>query len=347
MAQMILLVVIITLLPFTCGLLPVRGMVEEHRTLVMVYVAGWFMMFSMFQVVIIPFIILKKPFSLATTCVSYVMIVFAIISLIVGRKVVSECFIKVRRSNNQKNGWKLFGWLLVILLIVTQMIFFANFQHLDGDDAYFIAIANDCISFDSMYLRNAYTGDLIAGLDIRHALSPVPVFMAWIGKSTGVSPTVIAHSVLAPIFLGLMYLVYAVLGRRLLKDKKQYVPLFVIFTMVWYIFGNVSIYTTETFAYMRTWQGKAMFGNLVIPMIYVCILFYLEEKRNWGEWLLLFAVVVTAIFTTSTAVFMIPIILLLTIIFSFTRIKKFGNIFGLIICLVPCFFYGLLYLIFL
>lgn len=119
-------------------------------------------------------------------------------------------------------------------------------------------------------------------LDARHALALFPIWEAFVGTMCGIHATVMAHSV-APLFLiPLTYLIYYEIGRELFCNKKRLLPMFMVLMALWQMFGNVSIYTTETFFLTRTWQGKSFAGNFIIPAvfwIFLC-LFREEEREN-------------------------------------------------------------------
>ncbi len=83
------------------------------------------------------------------------------------------------------------------------------------------------------------------------------------------------------------------------------------------IFGNVSIYTNETFFLTRTWQGKAVAGSLVIPAVLWLFLLLCSERKqekgaNAGLWLLFVCVNMTAGICSSIAVFLVSILTALT-----------------------------------
>lgn len=343
-ASLLAFVVLITLLPFFAGLLPVRGMQKNHQNLVMIYIAGWFMMFALFQIVSIPFIILQYSFDKLVVVYSILLFVYTVISMIVGRKTLVWSLSHIKNKEQKLSFFSVLLWVVVIGLIIAQMVFLLFYQHLDGDDAYFIALSNDCLTLNSMYQVDAYTGELLGGLEIRHALSPLPVWIAWLAKVTKLHPTIVAHSFIAPLFLGIMYLIYILIGRRLLSKSRVYVPLFVLFLMCWYLFGNISIYSKETFMYLRTWQGKAMFGNLIIPLIYLCFLYLMEEKAGWGEWIFFETVLITAVLTTSVAVFMVPILVFFAMVFMYVRNRQWKQILGMCLSMLPYGVFGLLYL---
>lgn len=345
MLSWLLLGGLIVVLPMLCGLLPVNWMMPAHKNPIMVYIAGWFVLFSLFQLIAIPFIVLQISFSKLVLVFNILLPVYLVCSVLFGRKGWRDSTKRLGNGIKEINIWEWIAWGVIIVLVILQMVYLYTHQFFDGDDSYYISVANDCLTFNSMYLRDAYTGYLLFTVEIRHAISPVPVFMAWLASNTGISPTVIAHGVMGPLFVAMSYMIYALLGKHLLRHKRHLVPLFVLLLMAWYVFGNVSRYTAETFAYTRTWQGKSMFANLVIPLLYVSILYILEEKRARGEWFLLGMTVVVATFTTSIAVFLVPVILTLFMMFGYYKLRDKRVVIGTLICMIPCVLFGVVYIL--
>ena len=119
-------------------------------------------------------------------------------------------------------------------------------------------------------------------LDARHALALFPIWEAYVGTMCGIHATVMTHSVAPLLLIPLTYLIYYEIGRELFCNKKRLLPMFMVLMALWQMFGNVSIYTTETFFLTRTWQGKSFAGNFIIPAvfwIFLC-LFREEEREN-------------------------------------------------------------------
>lgn len=342
--EYLILFTILILIPPVCGLLPLHFMKEEHRSLLAAYVIGWITMFALFELVAIPFIQMRASFHRMADCYSIVLLIVFAAGIVLGRKTALE-IVKGLHGQAKKNKWEIIGWILVIVLTVTQVVFLVFYQYIDGDDAYYVAVSVDSLAKDTMYVTSAYDGYPYADIEIRHALSPVPLFIAWIAKYTEIHPTILAHSVIGPAFMGLMYMIYTLLGRRLFHDKKQWVPAFVLLVMAFYIFGHVSIYTAETFAYTRTWQGKSMLPNLIMPMCYLALLYLAEEKRKLGEWILLFMLMLAAVFCTSVSVFFMAVLLTAAGLLFWLREKKTSVLAGFGVCLLPCLVFGVLYLI--
>lgn len=340
--QGVILVGILFILPLCIGLFPVHFMRKEHQSVGMMYVSGWLFLFALFQFTVIPFIVNEKKFTTYARLYTALVLVFVLAALVLGRKTLSDCIASSFCKPDRSMG-RILAWSAVWLLIIMQMVFAFHMQYLDGDDSLYVAHSVITDFYDDMYVRSPYYG-YSQPLDIRHALSPLPVFIAWAARLTGIQAAALSHSFIGPVFLLLMYLIYMQLGKRLFEEKRQYVPVFMLFLILWYIFGNVSLYTTETFAFTRTWQGKSMFGNIVVPAYFLWLMFVQRDSMKCGEWGMLFALSAVAAFTTSTGIFMVPVIMALAGLFLAVWKKRVVLLFEFAVCCIPSLVYGILYL---
>ena len=273
-----LLAVCTWVLPFCMGMLPVRYMKEEHKSFGMVWLSGWMMMFAVFEVLVVPFIVREASFSMAIQCYTVVIGILAVLFLFLGRSTVPAC---LRKWKEARPDWgQAMIMFLVLTLIILQLIFAFYMQYLDGDDSFFVATSLTSQHTDTMYRFTPYYG-ANGGLDIRHALSPEPIFMAWLSEVSGIHVTIICHSYISILFLILMYCIYGQVGSQLFPLQRKNRWLFLLFLNIWYLFGNVSIYAAESFAYTRTWQGKAMFPNLMVPLLFLWLLYMQKTRWMW------------------------------------------------------------------
>lgn len=330
-------------LPFLLGMIPVTYMNRLQRTPAMAYVCGWFVSFSVFELVSVPFILLQRSFTEVVVVYSLVIAILSLLSLWKAGKVMKD-FTRYIMGIRELHILARLCWGLVILLIGAQMAAAVFLEYYDGDDAYYVAAAVATDLFDSMYLRDNYTGYLYQ-LDIRHALSPVPVYQAWLSRVSGIHPAMIAHSVLAPIWLLLMYSVYQQIANRLFPKKREYRPLFMVFLAMWFVFGNISIYTAETFAMTRTWQGKGLMAGIVIPALFLCLLYLCDRKRTKGMWCLFVMVIITSVFATSISFMLVPTVVGVAALLIALREKRFKVFVQICMCCLPCIVLGICYLI--
>lgn len=338
-----ILMLLVLVMPFFLGMIPVNYMNRLQRTPAMTYICGWFVSFSVFELVSIPFILLEKSFSSLVIVYSVVLTVILALSVWKGKSL----FVAFRNqiADKRKSSFIVrLGWLGVIILIGVQMLRAVFWEYYDGDDAYYIATAVMTDTFDTMYLRDNYTGYKYP-LDIRHALSPTPIYQAWLSRVSGIHPAVIAHSVLSAVWLMLMYMVYGQIANRLFPKKKEYRPLFMILLTVWFAFGNISIYTAETFAMTRTWQGKGLMAGIVLPMLSLCLIYLADEKPKPGTWILFEMVILSAVFATSISFMLVPTIVGTAAVLLAIRKKSLRTLWQVFVCCLPCLVLGACYLL--
>lgn len=228
-------------------------------------------------------------------------------------------------------------WLLFFLLLGFQLYKAAAYASFDGDDAYYVVESLIAQEAGVMYRILPLTGGS-TGLDVRHALAVFPMWVAFVSVRAGIHATIVSHVVMPLVLIPLTYLLYYEIGCLLLeklpKDGekrgsadqvrgiaahvpcREELPVFMILMALFQIFGNVSIYTTETFFLTRTWQGKAVAGSLVIPAVLWLFLLLCGGKAEKGEekgfWLLFVCVQMTAGICSSIAVFLVSLLTALT-----------------------------------
>lgn len=316
-----ILMLLVLVVPFLLGMVPTSYMKEHHKTPAYVFLCGWLVMFSSFEVVAIPFIILKKSYSVLIMLYSGVILLLLILSCFSGRTMWKKLYHRYRfmalkhRINQQ--GYKviyLLGWFLFFAVVMAQVYMAVFYEYYDGDDSYYLAVPLMSDKFDSMYLRDPYTG-YNYNLDIRHALSPTPLFIGWLSKASGIHPTIISHSVLSVVWLLLMYLVYSELSKYLFRKLEQYRPWFLVLLSIWYLFGNVTISTAETFIMTRTWQGKGLLAGVLIPCVFLCFFLFTEKEVSKGSWIFFIMVCISSVFATSVSFMLITTMAGLAVIF--------------------------------
>lgn len=272
----------------------------------------------------------------------------------VGKKVAgtknNDCVTKKNRKSSMKHlmdmTWaERIEWLLFLALVGFQLYKALAYSSFDGDDAYYVVESLLAQQADVMYRILPYTGGS-TGLDVRHVLAVFPMWVAFVAVKSGIHATIVSHVVMPVVLIPLTYLVYYEIGKMLfagepygasagasetgkngtgkgqdengsLPGHRENLPVFMIVMAMFQIFGNVSIYTSETFFLTRTWQGKAVAGSLVIPAFLWLFLWIYdgvkkEKRADAGLWLLFVCVNMTAGICSSIAVFIVSILIAVT-----------------------------------
>ena len=192
-------------------------------------------------------------------------------------------------------------------------------------------------------IYNAYDGSQYTQMPLRYSLSGLQIYFATLSQILKIHPAILIHTIWPSIIIPLEFMLYGFIGKRLFNNKEK-TMYFLIFLSIIYMFGAFSVYTNFSFFAYRSWQGKALIGNLVLPMIWLCY-FYCTENNKWMDWLVLFCSMITACFVTEMGVFLAPFALGILAILDAIQNKKIKNLFQFGSCCLPQLIIGILYLI--
>lgn len=155
-------------------------------------------------------------------------------------------------------------FLGIVLFQIYKTLFFA---YGDGDDAYYMAIAQDVSQTKNLYINNAYTGQHV-GVNYRYALAPLPVWLAMVANLGKIQVTTLSFLIVPVALLIITYVIYNQIAKELFKEDREKRFLFMLFISVFVTFANVSTSTAETFLLTRARQGKEGLANIVIPVLF-------------------------------------------------------------------------------
>ncbi len=319
------------IIPYCIGLIPARYITADKKDPGVVLLSGYFLMWSLFEVIAIPAVFWVKynNFTKASIC-------FMVVSLLCA---AAGLWLTYRMHKTQGTSRSVRGpgalfkplppaqrieWVLFFILLGVQLYMSVSHASFDGDDAYYVVESLIAQQADVMYRILPYTGRP-TDPDIRHALAVFPMWIAYVAVKSDIHATIVSHVVMPLVLIPLSYLVYYEIGRILFCRRgeadgsvfhSENLPVFMCVMAFFQIFGNVSIYTNETFFLTRTWQGKAVAGSLVIPALFWVILRIYdgakESRKDTGLWILLTCVNTAAGLCSSIAVFLVCILMAVT-----------------------------------
>lgn len=345
-----MIILLLCLAPFGTGLL-INSIVEkEHRSIGITYLSGFLVLLAVFQLLAVPvvffdafgFPLIVKIFTVLTT-------------LLTGGGILSALHLwrregMVFRENvltRKKSRVELVQWLIVVILIGFQVIMALTHASFDGDDAYYVVQSLVTDETDTLYRILPYTG-FSTSLDMRHAMAVFPVWIAYLARMTGIHATILSHTILPVVLIPLTYLIYYEIGKVLFREKEEQISTYMLYMCFLQIFGNVSIYTNATFFLTRTWQGKSMFANVVIPAVFMVLLWLFEGEpdkrgRRRGLWVLLFTINIVAAMMSTASVFLNTLLIGVMSLVLCIQEKNIKIMLRMIGCCIPCAVYALLY----
>lgn len=346
------------IVPFYIGMVPVKFIAEEKRNPGVILLAGYLLMWAVFEVITIPAVVWVQYHNFG-----FAMNIFTVVAVLLAVTGIILWYLDGKK-NNGKTNWLKFGnlkwsemsletkieWGLFFVLVGFQLYMSVTRASFDGDDAYYVVQSLMAQQNDAMYKNLPYTGRS-ADLDVRHALAVFPMWIAFVAVKADLHATIVSHVVMPLVLIPLTYLVYYEISKVLFEEKRENRPVFLIIMGLFQIFGNVSIYTNETFFLTRTWQGKAVAGSFVIPMIFLMLFWLFKEEKNnveeknIGLWIMLVCVNMVAGVCSSIAVFLITILLGIAALCLMFVKRDWKVPVKLGLTCIPNAFYVLLYLI--
>ena len=273
------------LLPCAAGLLPCLALPAAKRTFPRIAVTGFLLTFAVFEIIAIPVLLYTKlgDFELLVQIYSAALLLIAAGGMFGAAKTGGTAHLKAggMRSCAKGCGTGALLWAAFAALLCFELFMAYSHASFDGDDAYYVTQSVLTYQTGTMYRYLPYTG-ITTEIDFRHALAMLPMWTAAVGRLCRTHPAIIAHSMQPLLFIPLADLVYYRIARELFRDREEkhlLVPAFMVIIALLQIFGNVSIYTPETFLLTRTWQGKTLLANFLIPCGILSLLLLSEDGQ--------------------------------------------------------------------
>ena len=308
-------------IPFCIGLLPTNFIPEKKNNPGVILLAGYMLMWAVFEVITIPAVIWieNENFKFVLNWFMILSVLLAVTGLFIwymNRRKKEERIIRFRLHDiaSLKHGLESkIEWLIFFAIVGFQLYMAVTRVSFDGDDAYYVAHSVITQQSDTMYKFLPYTG-WTTSLDVRHALAVFPMWIAFVAVKTDIHATIVSHVIMPLLLIPLSYYIYYEIAKVLFTSRRENIPVFMIIMGMFQMFGNVSIYTNETFFLTRTWQGKAVVCSIIIPMMFLLLLWIFDKesadsKKLPGLWFMLVSLNMATGICSSLAVFVLAMLL--------------------------------------
>lgn len=308
-------------IPFCIGLLPTNFIPEKKNNPGVILLAGYMLMWAVFEVITIPAVIWieNENFKFVLNWFMILSVLLAVTGLFIwymSRRKKEERIIRLRLPDiaSLKHGLESkIEWLIFFATTGFQLYMAVTRVSFDGDDAYYVVHSVITQQSDTMYKFLPYTG-WTTSLDVRHALAVFPMWIAFVAVKADIHATIVSHVIMPLLLIPLSYYIYYEIAKVLFASRSENIPVFMIIMGMFQMFGNVSIYTNETFFLTRTWQGKAVVCSIIIPMMFLLLLWIFDKesgdsKQLSGLWFMLVSLNMATGICSSLAVFVLAMLL--------------------------------------
>lgn len=324
------------------------------RNLPFWWISGQMLLWGGFEIIAVPMILQQEQFSKVVSLFRGYTLFWMVSAIVVG--ILS---LKKRRQNRIVSVKNELGraqkiesivcWLLFWGILAYQLVQAVVMTYADGDDAYYVAVATLAEESDTMYRKMPYSGGL-EPLKPRYGLAPFPIWIAYLARISGIKTVSVAHVFLPLALIPMTYGIYYMLANKIFKNKRVYIPVFLLFAELLVLFGDVSFQTAENFMIARSRQGKAALANIMIPMLFYILFLImerLEEKQRIiiREWLLLCVVLTATCLCSSLGILLVVMLVAIAGICAAFVYHRWKFLFPLAFCCAPCVGIAILYIV--
>ena len=154
----------------------------------------------------------------------------------------------------------------------------------------------------------------------------------------GIHPIVQAKQVMSCMNVVTANLIIYQIGKRLFDGNRKKADLMLVFVCVLQLFCG-TIYSSGTFFFTRSYEGKAILANIAIPAVLMCAVWYLQEKNSRNVWIILFVTAVSAL-TFSGSAIIFPIVIAAGMAPAAVMNKRFSGLVYCAVCMLPSALYA-------
>lgn len=320
-------------------------------------IAGFFFYYSLFTLFAVPVTYRWRPLSLLSRLWMLAVIFVTIISLIVNRKLWLGV-IKSMLTYIRDNRWFVMGFVILVLVQLVVVLYSYQFTL---DAAYYVANVTTTVQTNSLNIYDPYTGDWQDHFEMRYFFATYPLQDAVMCKWFHIPALIQTKLIMASVSLIMTNILYYMIGIELFGTKRKRAVLIMTAFAGLINFFFITIYTSSNFLLTRTYEGKSILANVVLPFIFYLYIRMLkvfhasvseegrlldagrDKGKTYGRyWMYLFVVCFGSTVISNSSNMLVPATLAVLflpfvgLLFSCKRVKEgFKTLLGMIICMIP------------
>ena len=246
--------------------------------------------------------------------------------------------------------------LLIIILVAVQAFLVSSTYNFTLDAAYYVANVATGVETNMMNVYDPFTGAWQDHYEMRYFFATYQIQDAVVCQLTHIPALIWTKSVMAITVIVLTNTVYYMIAERLFtyvneenegrKISKETAVLVMMTFMFMINLTFITIYTSSLFLMTRTYEGKAIVGNLAVIMIFYLFLRMNDGTLNVRSWLMTFLVCFGAATISSSANMLLPVELTVLFLPMIVRKKKWGMVFKYAACITPGLVFSLIYVLY-
>lgn len=299
----LLLFIHLIFIPLALGLMTIKGKFQEINNIILAYPLGLNIYFALFYIPVIFAYFQNLPFDVFSSIFLTITLLAIVIGVICLKKGPPDHFVLQKRVRRRPSFYLIAG----ILIIMAQALILAITTYNDPDDSWFVSTSTTAIYSNTINQFDPATGYLLDQFDTRRGFAPFPIFIAFISKMTFLHPAIIAHTIFPLVLIPASYIVYYFISLEFYKTSEKADQFIFVISLV-NLFSGYSAKNSSIYLIGRIWQGKALLASLILPLLFLVLLWH-KQKPATKTLLLAFIVIVSSILSSTTSIYLGPLLI--------------------------------------
>ena len=324
---------------------------DVNCPLLLSVVTGFFFYYFVFFFVCVPPMQYFRPLSMLTSIWVPVVAAVVLLSAVLNGKLWVKWF-KNALSYVRRHPAAI---ILLAVLLSIQIVLVSCTYNFTLDAAYYVANVATSVETNMMNVYDPFTGAWQDHYEMRYFFATYSMQDSVVCQLTGIPALIWTKSVMAITIILLTNMVYIMIARELIVYRngkndsiKNPELAVVIMTGIMFVVNLtfITIYTSSLFLMTRTYEGKAIVGNLAVMTLFYLFIRMNDESIKVRPWLITFIVCFGAATISSSANMLLPVEL--TVLFApmIFRKKKWSMLLKYAACVVPGVVFSLVFVLY-
>ena len=301
-------------------------------------ITGFFVMLIIFDLCCFPVMLKWRPLSLLSGIWAAVTVALCALSVFLNRAALKESFRSIG-AFVAKNRLFTAG---VALLLLVQLLIIGMSYDFTLDASYYVARVTTDVTTNTINIYDPYTGEWTDHFEFRYFFSTYPTLCAVLSSITGIHPLTFMKIVMSLTVVILSNMLIFMIGRELFPASLKRQFAFMLFSGIMLFFFS-SIYTPAQFLVTRSYEGKAILGNVVLPFLILLTIRIYKDVKAWDSYIYLFLTCLGATSLSNSANMLLPAALFCMLLPAFIKFREKRILISACLSAAPCIILLLLY----
>lgn len=300
--------------------------------------AAYFLIFSAIYI----------PIQFTTKNFNALVIIWYIVSALIIAVYAAMCILyrkKMLRSFFRLDRRRCIFLGVLIVLAAVEIIYSMKITRYtsDLDSSTYNGIINIFASTGSLTIRDPYTGEIVDYWSNFKSIMPYEAYAATLSVMFKIHPLIVVNRVMGIFEITANLMIVVLIAKKFLGMAETLAAAALVFLL------NISmsagtIYTSSAFLFYRLAEPKSITANVILPLIWLDVIYLYDGTKRREAWGLLFLTVLAGLLINDSAIFLVPACLFILLVPLILYQRKAKTLIYSGLCFIPCIAWLIFYL---